>query len=161
MKRFNLPTLLPAVAVAACLLFASGCASTGEFGDRTVVVIYNQKPERIIGATTEAFVSQGFVRTYDSDAEAVFERKGSTMQNLAYGSWMEGSIWERATLTIEPYGKGASLLEAKVERISNKNDDFFTDKKQMSKRARKPFQEMLDQIAEKLNGFPTGNNDAK
>jgi hypothetical protein len=161
MKRFNLRDLLPTVAVAAGLMFASGCASPGEFGDRTVVVIYNQKPEAIIGATTETFVNQGFTRTYDSDDEAVFERKGTTMQNLAYGSWMEGSIWERATLTVEPYRTGASLLEAKVERISNKNDDFFTDKKQLSKRARKPFQEMLDQIAFKLNGFPAGTNDGK
>jgi hypothetical protein len=157
MKRFNLRNLFTAAAMVA-LMFTVGCATPGEFGDRTVVVIYNQEPEKIIEATTHKFTSVGFTTLTTDDNEGVYERTGSTMQNLAYGSWMEGSIWEKATLTVEPYGNGASLLEAKVDRISNKNDEFFMDKKALSKRQRKPFQEMLDQIATELNGFPPGED---
>jgi len=154
MKRFNLRNLLPVTAVAACLLFNGGCATTGEFGDRTVVVIYNQKTEKIIAATTGVFLSQGFVKRSETKTQAVFDREGTSMQNFAYGSWMEGNIWEKVTVSVEPYGKGANLLEAKVQRVSNKNDDFFSESKTLSKRARKPFQGMLDQIANQLGGIP-------
>ena len=157
MKQFNLRNLLVVTGVT-CLLFTGGCATDGEFGDRTAVVIYNQEPEKIIDATTQVFSSKGFNKTSSSDTEVVFERKGTLMQNMAYGSWMEGSIWEKATLIVEPYGKGASLLEAKVDRVSNKNDEFFAETKSLSKRARKPYQEILDQIANMLSGFPAVDN---
>ncbi|GEM_PF-2237782 len=160
MKRFNLRNLLLVAALSASLLFVGGCATPSEFGDRTVVLIHNQEPETIIETTTQVFIGNGFTKVGSTDTEGVYERRGTTMQNMAYGSWMEGAIWEKATVTVEPYGKGASLLEAKVDRISNKNDEFFAEKKAMPKRARKPFQEMLDQIATQLNGIPV-TSDAK
>jgi len=158
MKRPKLQNVLPAALLAGGLLFNGGCATTGEFGDRTAVVVYNQKPEKIIDVSTQVFVSQGFSTISSSEEEAVYERKGTTMQNMAYGSWMEGGIWEKATLKVEPYGQGSSLLEAKIVRVSNKNDDFFAESKPMSKRARKPFQELLNKIASQLNGMPPVND---
>jgi hypothetical protein len=157
MKRTDLFNVLPALAIV-CLFFTGGCASDGEFGDRTAVLIYNQKSETIIETTTQVFVRNGYTPVTVNDDDAVYERKGTTAQNMAYGSWMSGKVTEQATVTVEPYAKGAKLLIVKAELLSNKDDDFFREEKKMSRRARKPFQEMINQVADMLGGFPTVDN---
>jgi len=146
------------VLAAVGLFLAPGCATDGEFGDRTAVVIYNQEPERIMEVTTRVFASRGYGEKSASDEGAVYVRAGSSMQNLAYGSWMSGKVREEATVTVEYYAPGAHMLSADVKLVENPDDEFFREDRKMSKRARVPFQEMLDEVAAILSGTPASSD---
>lgn len=154
MKRIVIAKYLPTLFAAVWLLVSAGCASKGEFGGRTAVVIYNEQADAILDAASKEFVSKGFGVAKREKDTAVYERAGTAVQNAAYGTWMGGTMWERATVTVEPYARGAHLLAVQVSLLQNKDDEFFKEEHKMSRRARKPFQEMLDRIASDLSGVP-------
>lgn len=137
--------------VLALLTFAGGCATDkGPFGDRTAVLILQHKPKEILDATTAVFTAKGFEVAKTTKTEAVFERKAGTWQAMAWGGWNGMEAWERATVEVKDYGGGDYILEADVKLVNDKGDHFFEDTRALSKRARKPYQEMLDEVQKKL-----------
>lgn len=139
----------------ALITLVSGCATNnGPFGDRTAVLILNHTPKQILDATATQFQSKGFELKSLTKREAVFERKAGSLQAMAWGGWDGKSAWERADVTVSEYGGGAYLLEADVNLIGDKGDAFFEDKKPMSHRARKPYQEILNEVQKQLQGPP-------
>jgi hypothetical protein len=147
-------------AAAGVYLLLAGCASDGEFGGRTAVVIYNEKAEDILDATARVFAKSGFSTASRTKNSAMFERTGSAMQNAAYRTWMGGKMWEQAEVTVEPYAKGAHLVWVDAKLVQNKDEEFFKHEHKMSRRARKPYQEMLNQVASDLSGVPMVSDDS-
>lgn len=135
----------------AVLALASGCATDkGPFGDRTAVLILQHKPKEILDATTAVFTAKGFELAKTTMTEAVFERKAGAWQAMAWGGWSGMEAWERATVSVKDYGGGDYILEADIKLVNDKGDHFFEDTRTMSKRARKPYQEMLDEVQKSL-----------
>ena len=160
MNNFGFLRYLPAALALCTLALFTGCASNDEFGGRTAVVVYNEKTEDILDATARVFINNGFTTGKRTKNSAMFERTGSAMQNAAYGTWMGGKMWEQAEVTIEPYAKGAHLVWVEARLVQNKEDEFFKNEHKMSKRARKPYQEMLNQVASDLSGVPMMSDDS-
>jgi hypothetical protein len=139
----------------ALIALAPGCASNkSEFGDRTAVMIRNRTPKEIIDSTIVVFQEKGFQVKISTKTEAIFERKGSEWQAATWGGWSGTGVWERATVRLSDYGAGAYLLEANVEIIGDKGDAFMEDSRPLPRRARKPYQEMLNDVQGRLQGPP-------
>lgn len=135
----------------ALVIMASGCATKDRpFGDRTAVLILHHTPKEILDASATVFASRNFEIKSVGKKDAVFERKAGSLQSLAWGGWHAGSSWERATLHVSDYGGDAFLLVAEVNVVSDKGDAFFEDKHSLSRRALKPYQEMLDEVQRNL-----------
>lgn len=133
----------------------SGCATSDSgFGSRTAVVINNRTPQEIKDKTLEVFREKLFDVKSSSKSEIVFERAGSAWQDVTWGSWYGGGVWERATVRIQDYGDGAYMVDAQVKLVRDNTDDFFEDSQTLGRRARKPYQELLNEVKARLNGPP-------
>jgi len=146
--------LTPSLAMALILL-ASGCASDkGAFGDRTAVLIHQRTPKEIVATTIDVFKEKNFELKTSSKLEVVFELKGSNWETVTWGGWDGKGVWQRATVKVIDYGAGDYLLEADVKLIGDKGDEFFEDSRNLPRRARKPYQELLNEVQARLQGPP-------
>ena len=145
-------SILLALAVSA---LGSGCASNkSPYGDRTAVLIKNRAPKEIIESTITVFQEKGFEVKISTKTDAIFERKGNEWQAATWGGWSGGGVWERATVRLSDYGAGAYLLEVDVKIIGDKGDAFMEDSRPLPRRARKPYQEMLNAVQVRMQGPP-------
>jgi hypothetical protein len=132
-----------------------GCATNDQpFGDRTVVLIHNRSPKEIIATTTAVFKEKSFELKSSGKTDAVFEIKGDAWESLTWGGWDGGGTWQRAHVQISDYGAGDYLVEVNVDLVSGKGDAFFEDKHPITRRARKPYQEMLNEVQKRLQAPP-------
>jgi hypothetical protein len=141
--------------IIAVLALAAGCASdTGGHGNRTAVLIQNHTPKEIIDTAIVVFEEKEFTVKSSGKMEVVVEQKSSTWQELTWGAWSSDGVWERAYLRITDYGAGAYLLEADVKMIRDRGQEFFEDAQRVSRRAHKPYQELLNEVLRRLAALP-------
>jgi hypothetical protein len=145
--------LLP---LAACLLaaFGAGCRST----DRTdparfaAVVIRGNTPGQIRNMTLEVFKEHDFSITVPTAATMVFEKKGTKWNTVAYGDWT-GSVWVRAEVSLVPVGETAFRLQCWACLVQDRGTPTEEEIK-MGHPSRRPFQDMLAQVAQRLGQTP-------
>lgn len=139
----------------ALLALAAGCASdTGGYGNRTAILIQNHTPKTIIDTAIAVFEEKEFTVKTSGKTELVVEQKSSAWRTVTWGGWSGDGVWERAHLRVTDYGAGAHLLEADVKMISDKGDEFFEDSQRITRRAHKPYQELLNEVQRRLAALP-------
>lgn len=139
----------------AVLALASGCASDGGgHGNRTAVLIQNHTPKAIIDTAIAVFEEQEFTVKSSGKLEVVVEQRSGAWQELTWGAWSSDGVWERAQLRITDYGAGAYLLAADVKMIRDRGQEFFEDAQRVSRRAHKPYQELLNEVQRRLAALP-------
>ena len=89
--------------LAACLLVA-GCHTTpappaGEFA---CVEIRGSTPGQICSMAREVFRENGYDAMPAAANHLVFEKKGSTLNNIAYGNWLDAAVWVRVKVAVVP-----------------------------------------------------------
>ncbi|HSH17410.1 MAG TPA: hypothetical protein VLD18_15330 [Verrucomicrobiae bacterium] len=142
--------------IIAFLALAAGCASDGGgYGNRTAVLIQNHTPKEIIDTAIAVFEAKEFTVKTSGKMEVVVEQKSSGWKDVTWGGWSGDGVWERAHLRVMDYGAGAYLLEADVRMISDKGDEFFEDSQRITRRAHKPYQELLNEVQRRLAALPT------
>ncbi|HAV60819.1 MAG TPA: hypothetical protein DCY13_00445 [Verrucomicrobiales bacterium] len=137
------------------IALAAGCATSDSgFGSRTAVVVNNRTPKEIMDTTLAVFREKEFEVKSSTKREVVFEKKGSTWQDVTWGGWYGDGVWERADIRIIDYGGGAYMIEAKVRLVRDRSEEFFEDSQRLGRRARKPYQELLNEVKARLEGPP-------
>lgn len=133
------------------LVLATGCASNGSGSrGRTEVTIYGQELGDIRSVAIAVFQDQEFDLTGATRNELVFQRKGSTWDDVVHGTWMDDGIWERVTVSIQSEGPDIWLLEARATMVRDPDRGFFEEEKPVSRLGHKPYQNLLEEIKSRL-----------
>ena len=81
----------------------------------------------------------------------MFEELASKTTNLIYGNWLGGRVWSRVKVT--PSILSATIpsrIECHAFLVENKGE-VLEEEKPVGKMHRKPFQQMMDEVAKRLN----------
>ena len=139
--------------LAICLggFLAGGCRTAGNStaSEFASVVIRGNTPGQIENMAREVFADHGYRNVASRPDVLVFERKGSRLDNVAYGGWMSQSVWVRVKAAVVPIGEAVWRLECTAYRV----EDIGTTTEEEIKLGRsRPYQKLLDQVASHLQG---------
>jgi hypothetical protein len=136
-----------------CLLLGAGCKSAGKpaGGCFASVEINGNTPGQISRMAAEVFRENGYLVAHSGLTETVFEKRGSTMNNLAYGNWMGGEpVWVRVKVFIVQTGEMSSRLQCTATLLRDRNG-LMEEEIKVSRLRRGPYQKMLEEVRERLN----------
>ena len=142
------------LALISLVLAVCGCHTTRETAPGTIasVVLHGNTPGQIGDAVIAVFNQNGYITMQAGLNDLVFEKKGSKMNNLAYGSWMgEEPVWVRVRLTIIPVGEAVCRLECRAFLVKDRGtaaEETFKVNRLHSSR----YEQLLDEVASRLNG---------
>jgi len=153
---------LHSLVLAAALGLLTGCSTTAEktdgpdLGRRTAVVIKGRTRQEIMDMTLKVFGEKEYQVKTSGKAEAIFERKGSAMQEATWGGWNTGGggVWERVTVKISDFDASSQLVEASVKLILDKGDSIFEETRDLPRRQQRPHREILNEVKARLQGPP-------
>lgn len=153
-----LPRWTLSVLLAVCFgaLATSGCRSAAkqEPARFASVEIVGQPHERVRDVTAEVFHEHGYLVTRNGWASLVFEREGSSMNNLAYGTWMAGRVWVRVKAAIFDVSARQCRLQCEAFIVQNRGE-ALEEEIRIKKMHNRPYQELLDEVAKRLGGTTT------
>jgi hypothetical protein len=141
-----------ALAAVLGLLFA-GCQSfsSNPGGSLASVTIANRTMPQIATATEAVFASKSFTGGPTGPNQFSFERPGSRMNDLAYGSLVfKEKVTVRVVVTMQPLYDNQILLSCKAWLVEDDGDPVFQDKHRVRPLQKWPYQELLRDIQDKL-----------
>jgi hypothetical protein len=149
--------LLALLGLAALCLAGCRTSEQPESARYASVVIHGNTPGQIATITDQVFHEHGF-RVVESELpELVFEKRGSGLNEMAYGSWVgERRIWLRAKVRIVPLGEMKYRVECQAYFVSDIGGP--TEEELSSRPRRGPYQKMLEEVGHRLGrkGPPGG-----
>ena len=80
----------------------------------------------------------------------VFEKKGSSMDNFAYGNWMDTAVWERIKIAVDAIGDQTFRLECQAYMLRDRGATLEEEVKLGGMHSLK-YQKLLDQVAVRLH----------
>lgn len=137
------------VLLCSCSLLSSGCRSDKSgTGSMASVVVHNVDPGAVRGATIDVFESDGYKLARRDKESMVFEKKASSMTNLAYGNWMESQVWSRVTVFVEPMSESVVRVRCSGYAVRDKGG---ATEEQLKTYRRGPYQKLMDEVARRLS----------
>jgi hypothetical protein len=135
------------------LLALSGCGtSRGSGKSSTVTVLIREtSPSAVRGATIDVFETHGYKVGRLDRQSLVFEKPGSKWNDIVYGDWMESRTWNRVRVEVETVDESSVRLRATAYIVQDKGGAI---EEQVKSYRRAPYQELLDEIAARLNPKP-------
>jgi hypothetical protein len=115
------------------------------------VVIRGNTPGQIENVARDVFIENGFRSAPSKSDSLVFERKGSRLDEAAYGGWMNQALWVRVKAAVFPVGEAAFRLECNAYRVEDKGTSTEAETKLWRS---SPYQKLLDQVASRLKNKP-------
>ena len=152
-KRFWLQNLRRWLALCWVGSLVVGCQthdqpSTTKFAS---VVIHGNTPGQIENVARDVFIENGFRSVPSRSDSLVFEKKGSRLDEAAYGGWMNQALWVRVKAAVVPLGEAAFRLECHAYRVEDKGTSTEAETKLWRS---SPYQKLLDQVASRLKNKP-------
>jgi hypothetical protein len=135
-----------------CGLLAGGCSSTKDKPESArfaavEVVVHNT--EKLRSVTADVLHEHGYKAATGSVSTLVFEKQGSSLNNLAYGNWMGTGIWSRVKISFVPVSGDVFRLEAHAFLVRNKGE-VLEEEMPVSNIHSGQYQKMLNEIAKRL-----------
>ena len=145
-----------AVAVLAACLLLGGCATTSPTGDKVAatVTVEGASLEQIRTAAFDVFQQQAFLIRTAHGRDLVFERQGSKLAGLAYGSWMNHNVWMRLRLRIEEIKPGTNVVSLKTFRVEDHGDPVLEEEREVSGSNKRICRDLLAQVVAKVKAQP-------
>jgi len=157
-SRAGAPPWSLTVLLAACLaaVAATGCrsAATQDPLRFASVVIQGQPHERVRDTTALVFLEHGYRVAKNGWADLVFEREGSAMNNIAYGTLMTGKVWIRVKASIVDGLPGTCRLDCEAFVLRNRGE-ALEEETRITKIHNHQYQEILNEIAKRVRGTKT------
>ncbi len=146
-----IPTLCLVVALAAAV---TGCQSTRSSSPSSFasVTIGGSSVENIRNVTIAVFERQGYKAASTEPDDLVFERVGSRADQRSFGNWDGKRVWERVKAQIDYQLNGVYQLQCQAYIVRDYGQAAIEDEVRLVNRRSKPYQEMLNAVAELLNG---------
>lgn len=130
-------------------LFVAGCKSAPTTGSSWMasVVIPETTSSQIRVTAVEVFQIHGYLVKSMTGSEVVFDKQGSRMDNVLYGTLSSG-VWTRVKLRVRDHGLNARLLECNAYRVENHDDRALETERQLLKSG--PYQKLLEEVKARL-----------
>ena len=143
--------VLVAALCIACL-HVTGCKSTEkpESAQFASVEIQGHTVEQIRSVTADVFHQHGYKAATGNLSSLVFEKEGSTMNNIAYGNWMGTGIANRAKINFVLLTGDAFRIECHAFLVRNKGE-VLEEEIPVKGIHSGVYQKMLNEIAKRLN----------
>lgn len=143
--------LLP-LAVLLALATFTGCRSAGEPGDinHAAVQIHGRSLQQIQEATADVFQQNGYTQTGRDNWMMVFVRPGTQRDALKYGGWSGDGVTIRVRVEFAPDTAESYWVKANAYAEQNSKDPFFRDESRSLMLNRRPYQNLLNQVAKTL-----------
>ena len=131
------------------LLFV-GCKSAPSTGSSWMasVVIPETTSSQIRVTAVEVFQIHGYQVKSMTTSEVVFEKPGSSMENMLYGTLSSG-VWTRVKVRVRDHGLDARLLECNAYRVENHDDRALETERKLYKSG--PYQKLLEEVKSRLH----------
>jgi hypothetical protein len=136
------------------LWFVTGCGATKPASASFAsVIIRGHSTEEITKATVAVFQEEGYsVRAVDG--KLIFEREGSRLNNIAYegvvGAHYGNQTLERVKAALVEIGADAYRLQCQAYIVKDAGDSFFAEEQKLANIRSRPYQNLLDKVAERL-----------
>ena len=152
-------------ACALCLLGFGGvgCRSAGPSSAKPFasVEIKGNTPGQIHDVAVEVFREHGYKLAKPGLTRLVFERQGSTMDNLAYGNWIgDTPVWVRVKASIVPVAEAVFRLQCEAFLVRDAGSPIIEEEIKISHLRSGPYQKILDEVARRFGAKPGAKNAA-
>jgi hypothetical protein len=147
---------LAAVLAAGLGVFLSaGCSSTGKKDPPgfASVSVHASTHDQVRDTTALIFREHGYLVTQNGWAKQVFEKEGTAMNKLAYGSWMEGGAWMRVKVSLYDVSADTYRLECQAFAVRGRGEALEEEVK-LTRFQRRQYQDILDEVAKRLGAKP-------
>jgi hypothetical protein len=114
------------------------------------VVVTNRSPEQIAAAITEVFEKHDYEAARSYGDELVFERRGTFMNDMVYGDWYSGGVWERVKIYQREVQPGETAVECDAYMIQGHGDPLFEKQRKRYKKHQHYCQRLLEEAARDL-----------
>jgi hypothetical protein len=133
-------------------LVLAGCQTTSPTGEKVTafVTVEGRSLQEIRLATIEVFQAKGFQVGKTAKRDLVFERVGSTLSSVVYGSWMDPKVWVRVKIHIEETKPELNVVEGTVFYVQNRGDSILEEEGHAYSKSKQPLQEILAQVKARL-----------
>lgn len=129
-------------------VLGTACHTASKGGRHTATVVIPGKSLTAIREMTQkVFEEDGYTGTAGVRT-MVFTRPGSTLDNLAYGSWDLSSVSTRVEVTFVEEPSGDYRVECDAFIVRNAGDHVFEDSYKKSSKGK--YQKLLNQIRDRL-----------
>jgi hypothetical protein len=139
------------------VLTGAGCSSSGTPTSASFasVTLRGYSLQQIGTTTKQVFQEAGYSGgSFYRMEQMVFERQGSSMNNLAYGglsSAQSGTgVTERVKTELVSLGVDSYRLQCQAYMVRNAGDSFYADEQRLSSFRSGPYQKLLDEVAKRL-----------
>lgn len=149
-----------ALMIAFGLLFATGCSSSSDKKAENhrfaSVEILRNTPRQIDDMVVQVFRAHGYETDRKKWPHSVFEKKANKFNTLEYGTWDDDTpLYERVRVSILPVSDETFMLQCQAFMVTDRGMALEEEHK-LSPRKSKPYQELLDEVAHRLNpGAPS------
>src|SRR5215469_12448096 len=137
------------------VLLSPGCG-TGKPASASFasVEIEGKTPEEICRTTGAVFQEDGYMVGSLNPTEMVFQKEASRSQSLAYGgvadTYYGSTTVVRVRASVVDLGAGKHRLQCKAFMVRKANDSFFQDESAILNIRSRPYQNLLDKVAKRL-----------
>ena len=144
---------LAAVLVAGCLAGAlTGCktSDTPASSGFAAVEIQGNTPGQISEMAIQVFEEAGYLTAMPGRTRLVFEKEGSSMNNVAYGNWIgDTPVWVRVKVSVVHVSETRYRLECQAFMVRDRASTTEEEIKLSSVR-RSTYQKLLEETARRL-----------
>ena len=140
------------LALGLCLL-AVGCQSfnSSPGGSLSSVTITDRTMPQIASAIQEVFVSHYFQGGQTGPYEFTYERPGSRMNNMAYGSYFfDEKVTVRVVVKVQSLSGTQYLLTCKAALVEDAGDPVFQDTHKVRYLRKWPYDQLIQDIKKQL-----------
>ncbi len=141
--------LLALLALGLGAFVGGGCRSTPEpeAGGFASVLIGGNTPGQIGAMAIDMFNAHGYLAVESGQTHLVFEKKGSSLSNLAYGSWLgDTPVWMRVKVAIVPVAEATFRLQCQAYRVQDRGGALEEEVK-IGRLHSHPYQKLLEEVA--------------
>ena len=135
------------------VLGATGCQTFNgpPPGNLATVTITNRPMADVANATAAVFATHGFEGGQIGPGQFTYNRLGTRMNNLAYGSYMfEEVVTVKVQVTLQQETSNAILVGCKAWLVEAENDPVFEDDHKVRPIRKWPYEQLLKDIQRQL-----------
>ncbi len=145
---------LPLLLLPVLLVMLAGCQNFNKPPDNNLasITVTNRTLAQVSTAVRTVFESHYFKGGPAGTGLFIYERPGSRMNNLAYGSYFfEEKVTVKVTVNVEPIYGGQFLVSCDAKLIEDAGDPVFKDSHHVRELQKWPYQQLLNDIKTQLN----------
>jgi hypothetical protein len=134
-----------------------GCKNLSQPGSASFasVIIRNHSHQEIQQAAAQVFGESGYSGRVTGVDQMLFQKEGTRANNIAYnglvGTHYGAQTLVRVKTSILDIGGGSLRLQAQAFIVRNAGDSFFEEETRLTNARSRPYQKLLDKVAEKFN----------